>query len=190
MSVQYQSYIGVPKPIKKNFFQHKNRSRRKKFSLNKNFKSKRKIYEKYLNVHCHSINLIRYLFGPLHLNKVFLSRLAEGSVFFKNKDKINIELKNKFLKDSNWKEFIILRYPRGYIKLIIQNPFNKKSYSKIVFSENKKDNLKVKEFKTWSFMNQSNNFVNYLKNHKLKSLSNCIEGLQDIQMVNNIFKKI
>ena len=82
ISAYYKSYIGRPQPITKNFINHKDKERRKKYSLNLKHLSKKKIFERYLNVHCHSINLIRYIFGPIRTKKILLNKLGEGSVFF------------------------------------------------------------------------------------------------------------
>ena len=54
---------------------------------NKNLRNKKLIFLKYLNSFCHSINLIRYLFGEIKINYRKLSKSGEGLVFFKSKKK-------------------------------------------------------------------------------------------------------
>tara|TARA_A100001015_G_scaffold180978_1_gene201447 strand:+ start:5648 stop:6658 length:1011 start_codon:yes stop_codon:yes gene_type:complete len=188
ISAYYKSYIGRPQPITKNFINHKDKERRKKYSLNLKHLSKKKIFERYLNVHCHSINLIRYIFGPIRTKKILLNKLGEGSVFFENRKKIKIELKNKFLLDQTWEEFIKLKFKKGYIKIKLQNPFNTRSNSQII-TKKQKEKINIKNFKKSSFLNQSKNFVNYIKKNKINVLSNGEESLKDIQTIEYIFRK-
>tara|TARA_B100001063_G_scaffold247072_1_gene289920 strand:+ start:1026 stop:2033 length:1008 start_codon:yes stop_codon:yes gene_type:complete len=186
ISVNYNSFVGKVKPITKNFIQHKSNLRKKKYSLNKKLIKKKEIFEKYLNTHCHSVNLIKFIFGNISIKKVNLSKLGEGSVFFENKKNINIVLKNKYLMDNVLKEFIYIKYSEGYIKLILQNPFKKKDYSQIIIKmKNKK--TKILKFKNWCFQNQTSNFANYLKKKK-SVLSTAQDGLQDIEIIEKIFK--
>ena len=189
ISVHYHSFIGRPMPTRNDFVKQKKKNRRKKYSLNKKFLNKQKNFEKYLNTHCHSINLLGYLFGKIKIKKTFLSKYAEGSVFFETKKKVTIELENKFLQNKTSDEYIELKFIRGKIKLILQNPFNLKSSSKLIFYDYKKKQKKTKLFKNWSFMNQSKNFVEYLEKNNLNFLSTGKDSLKDIELVEKIFNK-
>ena len=188
-NVVYNSFMGIPKPVTNNFIPHENKLRRKKYSLNKNFKNKKKVYEKYLNAQCHSINLIKHLLGKIFFEKALISKNGEGSVFFNNYRKVNIQLKNKFLKSRNSNETVELFYLNHYLKLVLQNPFNKNSKSKVILKDSFKKKSIIKKFKNWSFMNQSKNFIDYLKNNKINVLSDSNEGLEDIRIINQVFKE-
>lgn len=188
ISVKYHSFIGRPKPLRNDFVKHKNITRWKKYSLNKKFLNKKKNFEKYLNIQCHSINLLRYLFGKIKLKKTLLSKYAEGSVFFETKNKVIIKLENRFLVNRTWDEYIEFKFINYHIKLILQNPFNPKSYSKIIIYNNKNKRQKIRIFKKWSFLNQSKNFINYIREKNSKILSSGKESLRDIELVEKIFK--
>ena len=108
--------------------------------------------------------------------------------FFENRKKIKIELKNKFLLDQTWEEFIKLKFKKGYIKIKLQNPFNTRSNSQII-TKKQKEKINIKNFKKSSFLNQSKNFVNYIKKNKINVLSNGEESLKDIQTIEYIFRK-
>ncbi len=185
----YQSFIGRPKPREKEFFQHQSKLRRKKYSLNKTNLSRKKIFEKYLNSQCHSINLLRFLFGKINIKNVNLSKQGEGSVVFESKKKDLIELTNKYLLDEKIFECLSLNFSKGVIQLFLQNPFKKNSYSKVIIKKGK-EILSVKYFKNWCFKNQSQNLFNYLKNNKKSVLSTANEGMEDIKIVEKIFKKL
>ena len=62
--------MGKVKPITKNFIQHKSNLRKKKYRLNKKLIKKKEIFEKYLNTHCHRVNLIKFIFGNISIKKV------------------------------------------------------------------------------------------------------------------------
>ena len=86
-SIYYESFLGDSYSNPFEYFKHDDKNYRKKNTLNKKINNKKLVFVKFLNTHCHSVNLIRYLFGELNFDHKSMSDQGEGLVFFKTKKK-------------------------------------------------------------------------------------------------------
>lgn len=190
-SIYYESFLGDSYSNPFEYFKHDDKNYRRKNTLNKKIVNKKLIFIKFLNTHCHSINLMRYLFGELNFDYKSLSNQGEGLVFFKTKNKIKVVLNNQYSKAKRWIENILINYEDGKIIIKMPTPLLKNSSAEILI-ENYKTGKITKPWINWgwSFRNQANFFVNLLKSKKkidyFCSAKNC---LKDLYLIEQIFKK-
>ncbi len=191
ISVHYQSFIGDSFSNPFEYFKHGDKNYRKKNTLNKNFKNKKLIFLKYLNSFCHSINLIRYLFGEIKINYKILSKAGEGLVFFKSKDDANIIFNNQFSNATRWIEDIKINFEKGSIFVKIPTPLLKNTSAEITIEDYTNGKIYKPGIKWgWAFRNQAKDFINYIISNKL-SESSCraIDSLEDMKIIESIFRK-
>ena len=191
ISVYYRSFIGDSFYNPFEYFKHGDKDYRKKNTLNKNLRSKKLIFLKYLNSFGHCINLIRYLFGDIKINYKKLSKSGEGSVFFKSKKNVNIIFNNQFSKAKRWIEDIQINYENGSIFVKIPAPLLKNIPAEITIEEYKSGKIFKPGVKWgWSFRNQAKNFVDYLTSrHRNTSSCKPKDSLKDIKIIESIFRK-
>ena len=191
ISVYYQSFIGDSYSSPFEYFKHQDKDYRKKNTLNKNLKSKKLIFIKYLNSYCHCTNLIRYLFGEINLNYKILSQSGEGLVFFKSKGDANIILNNQFSNATRWIEDIKLNFKNGSIFIKVPAPLLKNTSAEITIEDYRNGKIYKPGIKWgWAFQNQAKAFVDYIISNRTDE-SNCHgrDSLQDIKIIESIFKK-
>ncbi len=160
----------------------------KRYSLNKQNLVGEKLFQKFLNSNCHSINLLRYFFPDLKLNMNELNKKGEGVLYFLNK-KINIIFNNKYSKiKKNWIEEIDFYFEKGIVKLKLPPPLVKNRFSKISIQNYKKNNVQnVSLKKVRSFNNQINFFLNQIRKKKLSHHCSGKNSLADIKIIRNLF---
>tara|TARA_A100001015_G_scaffold289576_1_gene361593 strand:+ start:8901 stop:9917 length:1017 start_codon:yes stop_codon:yes gene_type:complete len=191
ISVYYESFLGDSYNNPFEYFKHNQKNYKKLNSLNKNFKDKKNLYLKYLNTNCHCINLLRYLFGDLKIESKKINSSGEGLAIFKNKLNSKIIFNNQYTPAKSWKEKIFLNYQFGKITVNLPTPLYKNASAKI-FIENYKNGNVIKPWikSGWSFRNQINEFIKYIKGFKKNdSLCDAKKGVIDIKIIEDLFKK-
>lgn len=188
-NIFYEHSSGDSYGKQKNYFKSKTLDQIKNTSLNKKFTNKKKKFLKFLNTHCHSINLIRYLVDDFELKKKYLNKFGEGMVVFK-KDSLNIIFNNNYIKSNAWNEKIIFIFKTKIIELKVIKPFLKES-SELNIIDLKYGVRKNYKFKTWAFQNQIDYFVDKIHKKSLTNVSNEYSeaSFKDIKMVEKIFSK-
>mgnify|MGYP006097588183 CR=1 FL=1 len=188
-NILYDHSSGDSYGKQKDYFKSKTLDQIKSTTLNKKFTNKKNKFFKFLNTHCHSINLMRYFVGDFQLEKQYLNKFGEGIVIFK-KNNLNIILNNNYIKSNEWNEKLIFFFKKNIIELKIIKPFLKES-SELNIIDLKYGVRKNYKFKTWAFQNQINYFVNKIHNKRLKKVSNEYSeaSFKDIEIIEKIFLK-
>lgn len=154
-------------------------------------KFKQSIFLKYLNSFCHNINLIRFLIGEITDQNVLSETIkfeGEGIVNFKVK-KINVILNTRFTKAKVWHEKYYFNYEKAKIELKMPIPLRKNISGQIKIYEHKTGNIFRPFIKHgWSFRNQANYFVSILEKKKDKYKTSAKNSLNDIKIIEKIFK--
>jgi hypothetical protein len=188
-NIYYEHLSGDSYGYQTGYFKSKNIKMIKKQTLNKKFLSKKKNYIKFLNTHCHSINLIRFLIGEFKLYKNLMNRFGEGYLIFKSK-KIKIVLNNQYSKSKEWKENIKFYFENGTANLQLAKPFSGKSssYTIIDFLNNKKQEFS--QNKKWAFKEQIQYFTQLIELQKKKKHKKIYseDSIKDINIIEKIFK--
>jgi predicted dehydrogenase len=148
-----------------------------------------KSYDKYLNLYCHNLSLLRFFieedpvvkYANLSDNKMSIVDLK-----YKN---FNAILETGFFIKKGWDETFEIYFEYGSIKINLP-PQHYKNISANFIVENRK--LKKKYIynskKSWSFKNQADNFISDIIKKKILINKN-IDGVKDIKIVENIWKK-
>jgi predicted dehydrogenase len=166
-----------------------------------NFKTKKKNNPKlkYLNTQCHSLNLLKYMFGEIKLEHKNIDRsTGEGVVTFKTKKNLNISLINKFNKLTPWYERMIIFYDKGVVNIEIPAPFYKNKCAKIKIISFDKKKTFVPKFKNkkWSFKSQVDLAIQYTLSKRINKnfltqseLCFAKNSANELKIIDNIFKK-
>ena len=184
------NYAGISGEIKTN-------EKSKKINLLKTYKnispnwiSKKNIlkYEKFLNFYIHDINIINYFFEDIYkINSTQLSS-SGGNITFKHKDFIGTFNYN-YIDSDYWEEKLEFFFSNG--KLIIDMPpaFKKNISAKVSVLNYNTNKIKYYNTKnSWSFYNQSKDFIEILKNNK-KSTCDITNSTRDMRIIEEIWKK-
>lgn len=146
-------------------------------------------YEKYLNLYCHNINLLKYFTNKKP--KVVFSDLSEKKMSTVILDYKNFSavLETGFFTTDGWDETFEIYFEKGSLKINLP-PQHIKNRSAQLFLYNNKTNKIIKNsvFNSWSFERQADAFVTDIIANKIKqnSVANAVE---DIEVVENIWKK-
>ena len=174
-------YVKTKDPYPKTKFDPKNYPH---FLNKKNFN----VYDNYLNIYSHNINLILYFFKKMPEIKNVFTKKDYQLVVLNFKDFMGT-LDTRFQKDLEWYEEMNFYFENGKIgiKTFPQQFKNKPAEISIKKRGKNEKKIKLKKFK-WSFFNQSNSFINDLiiKKCVTNNARNCI---RDLELVENIFKK-
>lgn len=148
-----------------------------------------KSYEKYLNLYCHNVSLLRYFTNEIpNVEKAMLSDNNMSIVNLKYKN-FNAILETGFFTKHGWDETLEIYFEFGslLIKIPPQHHKNKSASFKIVKNFQEKNfNLKTK--KTWSFKNQCDAFIKDIQNKKIH-INKAQESIKDIGLIEKIWKK-
>ena len=150
-------------------------------------------YERFLNVFIHDINLIRYLFGNLPEIKNVDYHKKVGTLNLEFSEIPGVFEFGQLETNRFWEEGVDIYFEHGRLQLKLPPAFLI-NYPATVFihKENPKTSgeiLSPQPDWTWSFMKQAESFVNIVRSGE-KSIANAADGLQDIEFVENVWKKI
>jgi len=187
-SIHYEHFSGDSYGKQTNYFKSRSVSEIKNNTLNKKFTGRKNNFLKFLNTHCHTINLLRFLIGNYYLKKSFLNSSGEGKILF-IKNKIQIVLENKYLKSKKWHENLVFIYENGKAKLKVIKPFTKKSSTFKIIKFKQKKIVRNLYKNSWAFQNQIDYFVKLLKMKKNKKKCEIfsVDSSKDISIIEKIF---
>ena len=187
ISVYYQSFLGNPYSSSLNYFKHPDR---KKKILKKEYKNKKESFLNFLNIHSHTINLIRHLVGEVKFYHKVLSNTGEGIVLLKSIiSDVKVVLNNQSSNRGKWIENIYLNFQKGKILIKMPGPLVKNTTAQVFFDNyNNKKKYQASIRNGWSFKNQAKFFVDYLVSNKMrKSQCDGKNSLADIKIIEKIF---
>ena len=147
-------------------------------------------YDKYLNLYCHNLSLLRYFTNEIP--SVDFSKLSDDnmSVVCLRYKKFNAILETGFFTKDGWDETFEIYFEYGSIKIKLPPQHYKNKSAEYVIYDRKEDKkffFKLKK-KSWSFANQINDFLDDIK--KKKIIKNKPEdGYADIYLIEQIWKK-
>ncbi len=148
----------------------------------------KKAYEKYLNLYCHNVSLLRYFTNEIP--KVLHADLSDDKISLVNLKykKFNAILETGFFTKHGWDETFEIYFEFGSIivKLPPQHLKNK-SASFVINKRLSGKNHLFKSKKSWSFKNQCDAFINDIKNNKIK-VNKAEDAAKDIKLIENIWK--
>ena len=153
-----------------------------------NLKHKRS-YEKYLNIYCHSINLIKYFTNKKP--KVIFSDLSEKKVSTVVLDHGNFSaiLETGHFTPDGWDETFDIYFEKGTLKINLPPQHFKNKSAQILIYENKSNKIVKKyNFKSWSFQRQADGFVKDIINKKITH-NRAAHAVDDIEVVEKIWRK-
>jgi predicted dehydrogenase len=148
-----------------------------------------KSYDKYLNLYCHNLSLLRYFTEEdpsVEYANLSDKKMSVVNLKYKKFDAI---LETGFFTKKGWDETFEIYFEHGSIKINLP-PQHYKNMSANFRIENRKLN-KTKSFdvkKSWSFQNQVDNFLEDIMKKNIMINKN-IDGVKDIKLIENIWKK-
>ena len=147
-----------------------------------------KSYEKYLNLYCHNINLLKY-FTNKKPNILFsdLSDKKISTVVF-DYGKFSAVLETGFFTTDGWDETFEMYFEKGSLKVNLPPQHLKNRSAQILLYKNKIGKItKNYVFNSWSFQRQADAFVADIIANKIKQNS-VVDVVEDIEIVEKIWK--
>ena len=150
-------------------------------------------YERFLNVFIHDINLIRYLFDSLpEIKNVDYHKIA-GTLILEYKEFPGVFEFGQLETNRFWAEGVDIYFEHGQLQLTLPPAFLINYPATVVIHKDKPgksiETLSPKSDWTWSFMRQAESFVDAVLSGN-KSIADAVDGLEDIEFVENVWKKI
>ena len=148
-----------------------------------------KSYEKYLNLYCHNLSILRYFmneqprveYAHLSDNLISIVRLKYKKHF--------ASLETGFFTKKGWDEKLEFYFQEGSMKIFFPpQHFKNKSASFVIENRKNGKNIIFKSKKSWSFKNQCDAFLIDIKNRKIK-INNAIDAHKDLMLVEEIWRK-
>ena len=147
-----------------------------------------KSYDKYLNLYCHNISLLRYFTNEIpKVENASLSDFTMSIVNLKYK-KFNATLETGFFTKKGWDETLEIYFEYGSIIITLPPQHHKKITASFVVHNTKKDKkYNFKSQKTWAFKNQTDSFIEDIIKNKIK-INKAEDGVKDIKLIEDIWK--
>lgn len=150
-------------------------------------------YERFLNVFIHDINLIGYLFDSLPEIKNVNYHKNAGTLILEYGDFPGIFEFGQLKTNRFWIEGVDIYFEHGRLQLTLPPAFLINYPATVIIHKDKPDvsieTISPKPDWNWSFMKQAESFVETVLFEK-KSIANAIDGLKDIEFVENVWKQI
>jgi len=150
-------------------------------------------YERFLNVFIHNVNLIRYLFDEHpQITSVDYHKTA-GTLSLGYKHFAGVFEFGQLETKRFWEEGVEIYFTYGRLLLKLPPAFLR-NYPASVEIYKDKPNKSLEKYCpksdwTWSFKRQAESFVDVILSGK-KSITCAVDGLQDIEFVEKVWKKI
>lgn len=153
-------------------------------------KTKNFYFERYLNVFCHDYNLITDLLDKkVVISSVNLSKKGIGRVnlLFKN---IPVSIDTSFNNKKKWYESFKFNFNNAEIKINFPAALSINQQATLVITDYE-TNKQIKNIynSNWAFRIQAQKFEQFISN-KIKNTSKPIDAVFDINLIENIWKKI
>jgi len=148
----------------------------------------KKSYEKYLNLYCHNVNLLRYFINETP--KILNTKLSDKTMSVVNlqfRDYCAVLETGHFTK-YGWDETFEIYFELGCMKIFLppQHYKNRSAYFEIYNRKSGKI-IKFKSSKSWSFRNQCNAFIDDISKKRI-NINRAEDGLKDIKLIEDIWK--
>lgn len=146
------------------------------------------LYHKHWNSVCHYLDLFEFYNFKKNGNfKTIINQNLFSINFdsFFNNNKISCNITSINSKNSDWDEKFIFYFEKGKIILEFNAPLSSgKSANLLVENHIKNTTMKLNKENSWSFNNQTNDFINQIKNKQLS----VINGLSSIDLYEKSWK--
>jgi len=154
-----------------------------------------KIYEEFVNVYMHDIDLINYFFGDKI--KVKNVNYSTNKMSYIEMESQNMPILFKFrkLNSNHWSEGISIIFEKGLVEIELKPAFLKNTSSTVKINKMSSGGL-VNESSynnfsfNWCFKNQHLDFIRSIQNPKYDPISSCSKTLNLYMLIDQIFKKI
>ena len=150
-------------------------------------------YETFLNVFIHDINLIRYLFDSLPEIKNVDYRKKSGTLNLEFSEIPGVFEFGQLETKQFWEEGVDIYFEHGRLQLKLPPAFSINYPATVVIHKDKPKKpielLSPQPDLSWSFMKQAESFVKVVLSGE-KSISSAVDGLMDIQFVEDVWKQI
>ena len=150
-------------------------------------KNDEKKFEKFHNYFVHNINLINFFFETDYKVSHKISNNSGGSILFDHGSFFG-QFEYAYLDSDLWKEGIEFHFTHGSIKVSLPPAFLKNQPAKVIIYDGKK-NKYIQPYLdwTWSFKNQSINFIETIIENKI-NLCDARYSIKDLETIENIWK--
>lgn len=178
---------------KRNFYlksSEKNFLNRPSWAIKPKWLSKKykKSYEKYLNLYCHNISLLRFFTKetPRVINAILSDKTM--SVVNLRYKKFNAVLETGHFTKYGWDETFEIYFELGSMKIYLPPQHFKNQSAYFEINNRMRDKIyRFKSSKSWSFKNQCSAFINDIIKNKVK-INRAEEGTKDIKLIEKIWK--
>lgn len=149
-------------------------------------------FVRYLNVHSHLLNLLRYFINELMHVEYFnyISELAHTCIL--KTDEQLITLQTGEVEQRDWQETCTFIFESGQLELQLPPALLRNVPAKVTLIQGG-NNAKKIEYLTdwsWSFKNQAVAFIDAVNTNKLDNSISAQQALMDIKLAEEIWKKI
>ncbi|MFT2111665.1 Gfo/Idh/MocA family protein [Marinomonas sp. 2405UD68-3] len=149
-------------------------------------------FARYLNVHSHLLNLIRYFIDKqLHVEYFnYISELAHVCVL--RTDEQLITLQTGDVNQRNWQEICVFIFESGQLKVQLPPALLRNVPARITLIQGNNNDEKTEYLInwSWSFKHQAISFINTVTENEFNSSISARQALVDIKLVEEIWKKI
>ena len=148
-----------------------------------------KPYEKYLNLYCHNISLMRHFTGEMP--KVVNADLSDSTMSIVNLKykKFKGILETGFFTKKGWDETFEIYFEFGSLKIKLPPQHHKNMSASFILNNRKSNTTKKFKFKNcWSFKNQCDAFINDILKKKITT-NKAIDATKDVKIIEKIWKR-
>ncbi len=153
----------------------------------------KKMYDEYLNLYCHNLNLIRYFCGDI--KNIKFSNLSSDtmSLVIMNNGEYDIVLETGFFDRDVWDETFEIYFEKGSLKIFLPPQHQQNGLAKLLLNgPNFQKVIKIKKTikPLWSFYHQAKFFTKIIQNKDLNNTFNSPkDALGDMILLEKIWKK-
>ncbi len=151
-------------------------------------------YEHFVNVNGHDINLMRYFFGyPEEISHFYYKRGAGAVCIFDYGNFPLVYTWSDTLQLNKWEEGLEINFERGSLKMELPPGFQINVPAKVKLtswkSRNDVETRIIDSDWSWAFKNEAYSVTKSVLN-KIESLTSALDSLQDMRLIESIWRKI
>jgi len=146
-------------------------------------------YSWFLNVGCHTFNIIRYLIGNnIHIENANIIHDTKASILLTNKEKL-IQINMGKCATGEWDETISFFFEKGKINLRFTSFMQRYQSSEFEIISSNKGSVSTRYLNnnTWSFELQTREFINAIHNNE-STISSAEDSLLDMGLIENAWR--
>lgn len=149
-------------------------------------------FARYLNVHSHLLNLIRYFIEDTPSVEYFNYLNSKAHVCIMRTKQQLITVETGEVEQKDWQEKCTFIFEQG--QLIVTLPpallRNVPAKVEIIKNEHISEKVTFQPNWSWAFKNQAAAFITSLQNKELRNKISAIEALKDLELTENIWRKV